>query len=168
MAAGHQESHPRRQIVDAEPAAGAGAVRCCLFEAAAALSAGNEIGRGWVEIVESGLEALASELEGPGDQALLLAGEGEDGDLRLSIEEVDAHASLRDYRAWLRTGAPSPSRRLEVRLRVSIVGPDRLVQEAITRLTTTMSDQFRLRSVSTAWQRADHARSVDFLATTAA
>jgi hypothetical protein len=131
------------------------AQRVCVFDASAGLREGNAVALDdLLESVSTDLETIAGELEGEGDQELILQGTGDDGDLVLSVYEADAHDSLRDYRAWLRTGLPAPRPRVEVRLRVILEGSEQAINAAVASMTAALSSGFLLRAVGTSWSFA--------------
>jgi hypothetical protein len=149
----------RRQVVrqESQPATGE---RLCVLEAAAGIDDSEGPIEAIVADLEAELEEIAYSLEGDGDQALILRGDGEDGELCLAAETVDVHASLADYRAWLRTGSPRPAPRMEARFRVELQGPEEAIHSAVARFTQTLSGAVALRSVVTSWRSTEQSAVV--------
>ncbi|MEK0085016.1 hypothetical protein [Benzoatithermus flavus] len=106
------------------------------------------------QAVEDALEEIASLLEGEKDQELVICGVGEDGDIRLDLDEIEAHANLRDHRSWLRTGFPPPPKRQEVVLNLMIEGSRNEVQQAVAELLRELGQWVVIKLVTMNWSQA--------------
>jgi hypothetical protein len=102
--------------------------------------------------VEEALEEVAALLEGEGDQELVIRGVGEDGDIHLGVVEVEAHASLREHRAWSKTGYPPPRKQLKAILNLEIEGEHEEVRAAANALLHELGAWIEVNAVTMSWR----------------
>jgi hypothetical protein len=131
-------------------------LHACVVVATGTLPADAEpdlAGPAWSGLpVEEALEEIASLLEGEEDQALVIRGRGDDGDIRVHPVEVEAHATLRDHRAWLKTGFPPPRIQRKVVLEIELEGEPELVREAASQLLFEFGEWVEVNLVTMSWR----------------